>query len=338
MLYPFNYNSDPSGPVIEEITIYKDKPILIKFAEPMLICYDFGTPIHHLIRFSSQNFTLITEPLEMCVLSTTNPAHSLGEFTSFLNYYIEKCNGKKVCINSYIIQKMPYLYQLILQFIPIHNIVTIESNVHYIFSEITFRRNHHFVHSSIPHIPFEVDTNILHFNDLSKIQYSIDCTLVFNKVKEIYHTFKHRYTLSDDPLMIIKTSKEKHSVSIGRAIEYPSDDVIGLIKSKNIKIIEISQFTDIYEYICTIYHAKYLIFSYGGPMCTNRFFCNPLAQIIILCNLHYKPEYDYGENHWHINHAMLAPVKSQHFILDFDNKLTIDNLHTMFSLLASLHK
>lgn len=71
-------------------------------------------------------------------------------------------------------------------------------------------------------------------------------------------------------------------------------------------------------------------------MCTNRFFCNPNANIIVLGNLHYKYEYDYNnetKNYWHIRHAMLSPVKSQHFLLDFENYLSIENINKVISLL-----
>lgn len=327
--YPFNFTGDSSGPKISEITDYINKTIYVSLVKPCFIIYEIG----------NSSTIQINEPIEMLVLSTTNPAHSLGEFTSFLEYYTSSKNEKKICINTLIIDYMPFLYGLIKQFIPETNILIVKSNTFYNFSNITFRRNHHFVYTTNWNtIPFTKEKNLLRFYDLQTIKntYLVDCTKIFNKIEEIYNTYKHLYTLYDS-IAIIKTTKEKFSVSIHRAIKYPDNSVLSLFKHNNIQFIEISQFKDIYEYICTIYHAKNIVFSYGGPICINRFFCNPTANLIILANLHYQPEYNYGvpNEYWHVRHAMLAPVKSQNFILDFDNELTIKNIEQILSLINS---
>lgn len=323
-VYPFNYNGDPKGPIIGEVTLYNTISLGIVFSMPFHISYKF------LDKYDKK--LAIGEPLEMLVLSTTNPAHSLGEFTSFLEYYLNKQEQLKVCINSYIITKMPYLYGLIEQFIPENKRLIIEGDKVYSFKSITFRRNHHFVYlNNWNTFSFIKSDNILSFHDLQRAKelYVVNCKRIFDKAKEIYETHRHKYSLSDS-IMMIKTSKEKFSVSINRAISYPEERILNKFTEKGIKVVEVSQFNDIFEYICTIYHAKNIIFSYGGPMCTNRFFCNSNANIIVLANTHYKYEYDHD---WHIIHAMLAPVKSQHFILDFDNELNDTNIKQIFPLL-----
>lgn len=331
-VYPFNYNRNLEGPIIGEVTLYNTISLGTVFSMPLFISYKF---------FKKYDTKLaIEEPLEMLVLSTTNPAHSLGEFTSFLEYYLNKKEQLKVCINSYIITKMPYLYGLIKQFIPENKQLIIEGDKVYNFKSIIFRRNHHFVYlNDWNTYSFVTSDNILHFNDLqrAKEQYIVNCNRIFDKTKEIYETHRHKYRLSDS-IMMIKTSKEKFSVTIHRAISYPEERILNQFTEKGIKVVEVSQFNDIFEYICTIYHAKNIIFSYGGPMCTNRFFCNSNANIIVLANTHYKKEYTAGnkecdKQYWHIGHAMLAPVKSQHFILDFDNELNDTNIQQIFALL-----
>jgi len=327
--YPFNYTDDPHGPKITEELAYTNICFNTYFETPYYICYTFNNAVPDPV-------SIIEEPVEMLLLSTTNPAHSLGEFTSFLEYYNSKTSKLKVCINSAIVQKMPYLYQLIQQFIPSESCINIDCNTIYKFHSIIMRRNHHFIYSiNWKNTPYISTNNILHFNNLQP-QYLVNCDQLFNKAKEIYETHKHKYSLADT-LMIIKTTKEKYSVSIHRALEYPTADIIDLLVAHGVKIVEISQFSDIFEYICTIYHAKNIIFSYGGPMCTNRFFCNPAANIIVLANLHYKHEYDthyYPDMYPHLRFSMIAPVKNQHFLLDFDNRLTIENSKQFLSLLV----
>ena len=329
--YPFNYTDDPHGPTITEELVYTNICFNIYFENPYYICYTFNNAMSE-----SASYCDIKEPVEMLLLSTTNPAHSLGEFTSFLEYYNAKTTKLKVCINAVIAEKMPYLYQLIQQFFPSENCIIIVSNTIYHFHSIIMRRNHHFMYSiNWRNIPYISTNNILHFSNLQP-QYLVNCDQLFNKAKEIYETHKHKYSLSDT-LMIIKTTKEKYSVSIHRALEYPTADIIDLLVARGVKIVEISQFSDIFEYICTIYHAKNIIFSYGGPMCTNRFFCNPAANIIVLANLHYKHEYNlhYDPDMYpHLRFSMIAPVKNQHFLLDFDNRLTIENSKQFLSLLV----
>jgi hypothetical protein len=72
-------------------------------------------------------------------------------------------------------------------------------------------------------------------------------------------------------------------------------------------------------------------------MCTNRFFCSPNSNIIVLGNLHYRSEYEYeneSKKYWHLRHSMLTPVKSQHFLLDFENYFTVENIKKVISLLV----
>jgi hypothetical protein len=330
MIYPFNYLHDPKGPPIGEVTIFTNVAIDITFTLPLFISYRISR--------THSNVSSIVEPIEMLVLSTTNPAHSLGEFTSFLEYYRTKKEQPKVCINSTIVTKMPYLYGLISLFIPEDKRLLIDSDTIYTFTSVTFRRNHHFVYlQEWNTFAFTVSDNIMLFNDLRRAKdlYSVNCSRLFEKAKEIYDTHRHRYELYDS-IMMIKTAKEKYSVSPNRALSYPDQNIRTMIADKGIQFVEVSQFRDIYEYICTIYHAKNIVFSYGGPMCINRFFCNPDANIIVLANMHYKHEYEYNnssKDYWHLRHAMLSPVKRQHFILDFDNTLTKDNVTQICSLL-----
>lgn len=333
MKFPFLFH-DGSNELFRKIEEVIEENILLKVENdlPMIISYDIMK--NDIIQNDDNSHIKIEEPVEMMMLSLTNPAHALGEFTCFLEYYTSKETKLKVCINSIIINKMPYLYQFIKLFLTEDQIITIDAYKIYHFNYVIMRRNIHFVHGiNVQFLPIKINNNILVLNDLQHIKYEVNCEKILNKSEEIYNNHKHKYTLSDN-IMIIKTSKEKYTVSLHRSLEYPEPDVLNLLEKNNIQFLEISMFEDIYEYICRIYHAKNIIFSYGGPMCTNRFFCNPHANIIVLGNLHYKNEYHCDANfYWHIRAAMLAPVQRQTFMLDFENRLTIDNTKSIISLL-----
>jgi hypothetical protein len=105
----------------------------------------------------------------------------------------------------------------------------------------------------------------------------------------------------------------------------------------NIQFISMKDFKNIEHYICVLYHAKNIIFSYGGPCCTNRFFCNPESNVIVLCNMHYKPEYggypEKNEYH-HVRHSHLIPVKKQTFLLDLENYIDETNVNKILNLLC----
>ena len=137
--------------------------------------------------------------------------------------------------------------------------------------------------------------------------------------------------------MLVKTNEDKYVFTRNRCIDKMNENVINIINNKNIKIISINNFKDIYEYICVFYHAKNIIVSYGGVACTNRFFCNPNSNIILIANLHYKYEYDYdnlSENYWHLRQSHLFPAKTQKVLLDFDNYIDENNIYKIFNLLV----
>jgi len=315
--YEFMYVQDYG---IREIKEYQHTCLTIGFVEPLFITYLLDT---------NTLPDAIQEPVELLLLSTTNPAHSICEFISFYTYYTSQLLTRKIVINTLITTKMPYLWQLITLFFPHDRFIFIEQGITYSFTSLHTRRNHHFLATSNwDTIPFTLNDNVLKFEDLQTISYFLSCDFLFSKIKEIYEANRHRYTLNDS-IMIIKTTTDKLTVTPHRAIEYPDNDVLDALNAHSIKMVAVTDFADIYEYICTIYHAKKLIFSYGGPMCINRFFCNPEASIVVLANLHYKHEYEYNnqnKNFWHVRHAMLSPVRSQTFLLDVPNELTVETV------------
>jgi capsular polysaccharide biosynthesis protein len=138
--------------------------------------------------------------------------------------------------------------------------------------------------------------------------------------------------------MLIKTSSDKYVFSANRCMNKLDDTIIEEFNKNNIKILSINDFKNIYEYICVFYHAKNIIVSYGGVACTNRFFCNKNANIILIANLHYKYEYEYeydntNQLYWHLRHSHIFPAKKQTVLLEFENNINNNNINDIINLL-----
>ena len=197
---------------------------------------------------------------------------------------------------------------------------------------ITYRCEHFNYTTTWNTIPFTTKNNSLQFNNIQHIKYISDSKFLFTKVKEIYNTYKHLYELYDNVALIKFNTEICSSPSRGFS---PLNDAIKS-SMNHIKFISMKDFKTIFHYICVLYHAKNIIFSYGGPCCTNRFFCNPESNIVVLCNKHYRPEYEYNNDnkmYWHVRHSHLIPVKKQTFLLDFENYIDESNIRLILELI-----
>jgi hypothetical protein len=279
---------------------------------------------------------LIEQPTTILLISTGNSAHSICEIISFLNYYKNTNCTNIIAISEYVLELLPLLYDLIKLFIANDKILLLHKNINYKFNTLTTYRNYHFNYTKCwDKIGFSKNNNILTFNNIEYIlhEFLVDTLFLFDKVKEIYDTYKHEFELFDN-IMLIKTSNDKLSSSISRAMDVPNENIINILQQRNIKFLSIPYFKSIKHFICVLYHAKNAIFSYGGPCCTNRFFCNPKANVIVLAHLHYKHEYSDGKDGWHhIRHSHVYPVNSQSFLLDFDNNINEQNVNDILSLM-----
>jgi len=273
----------------------------------------------------------ITDDIDILFISTMNSAHSISEILSFMNYYN---NNNKIAISEYFIKDLPFLYELLKLFIPTENIIVLYENNNYLFTKLFTYRCEHFNYTSNWYdIPFTIENNSLRFNNIENIKstFLVNSHFLFNKVEEIYNNYKNDYELYDN-IALIKFNNEM--------VTTPSRGFAPLtnnIKNSNtIKFLSMTNFKNIFHYICVIYHAKNIIFSYGGPCCTNRFFCNQESNIVVLCNKHYRAEYEYNndnKNYWHVRHSHLIPVKNQTFLLDFENYIDECNVNDILKLL-----
>ena len=279
---------------------------------------------------------IIHETTTFLLLSTGNSAHTLSEIISFISYYKNKCCTNMIAISEYVPRILPLLFDLIKIFIPLEQIIILYEKNIYKFDMLITYRNHHFNQTdNWDNINFNKCNNQLQFNNIQYIKhnFSINTLFLFDKVEEIYNIHKNHFCLYDN-VMLIKTSNDTLSSSINRAMDVPNDNIKNILINNNIKYLSISDFKNIYEYICVLYHAKNVIVSYGGPCCTNRFFCNHNSNVVVIAHLHYRYEY-HNENqmYWHVRHSHLYPVKKQHFLLDFDNNINENNINNILQLL-----
>lgn len=297
--------------------------------------YIDNAPVPHSI---SKDVCVIESATTILLISTGNSAHSICEIISFLNYYKNTNCTNVIAISEYVLQLLPLLYDLIKLFIDNNKIIILHNNISYKFTTLTTYRNFHFNYTTNWNtVGFSKNNNILTFENIDYIShtFSLDTLFLFDKVKEIYDTFKDEFELFDN-IMLIKTSNDILSSSMYRAMTVPNDNTFDLLQQNNIKFLSIPYFKNIQHYICVLYHAKNAIFSYGGPCCTNRYFCNPNANVVVLAHLHYKHEYEYNNDnqmYWHVRHSHLYPVKRQSFLLDFDNTLNEHNIRDILNLL-----
>jgi hypothetical protein len=288
---------------------------------------------------TDENSAQIDESLTLLLISTTNTAHALGEVTDFIEYYKQHSETiSLVGIAATVKIKNHFLFELICLFIPIEKILILETNTLYKCSRLITYRLYHFNWVSnwqdFEFLEENVDgKNRLTYTPTSTpFHFLCNSDFLFEKVREIYLEHHHKYQLYDK-IMLIKTNKDPNVFSTNRCMAYPSASILDKLKLNNIHFLNIYDLKSIEEYICIFYHAKKLFFSYGGPACTNRFFCNPDAQVTVLCNDHYKSEWHgTNEKYGHIGHSHLFPVKKQICLLGFENYLDDDNLQQVLNI------
>lgn len=330
--YIFNFNGNPKLPKWCEEQNYYNNFIKIDLLNDLLNIYYIDEQVPN-----NNEIIKIEEEIVLFLISTTNSAHSISEIIDFINFY-KKYEHLKVAISEFIPLKLPFLYQLINVFIPENKIKILDKlKIYKINTLITYRNIHFNCLNNWSSISFKKNDNILYFDNLQNIKehFCINTTQFFNKIEEIYNTHKNNYTLYDN-IMLVKTNQDKYVFSKNRCMEKIDVNVIKIITDNNVKILSVNDFKNIYEYICVFYHAKNVIVSYGGVACTNRFFCNPNANVILIANLHYNAEYDYdnlNQMYWHLRHSHIYPVKTQSVLLDFENSINENNICKILDLL-----
>lgn len=330
--YIFNYDGRKDLPQMKEEEIYYNNYVKIDLLNELLMVYYIDEEISN-----CNEVYKIEEDMVLFLISTSNSAHSISEIIDFINFY-KKYENLKIGISEFIPKKLPFLYELIKIFIQEDKIIILNKlNTYKVNKLITYRNVHFNYLNKWNNIEFNEINNILYFNELQTIRenFVVNTLPFFRKIEEIYNEYKDNYCLYDN-IMLVKTNIDKYVFSRKRCMEKIDDNTINIINNNNVKILSINDFSNIYEYICTFYHAKNIIVSYGGIACTNRFFCNPNSNVILIANLHYKSEWDYdnlSKNYWHIRHSHIYPSKTQSVLLDFENDINENNIYKILDLL-----
>lgn len=319
----FNYINVPTQPHTWGSTSTCTKQHIHITKHEHFIVYDFYDPKPFTICHSIKSKLF-------CMISTTNPAHTFSEIMSCIQYY-KKQPGIMIAFSEHIQRYLPHLYELLLLFIPESNVELLLDDHIYYMEDVTLYNPHHFNYViNWSNFPFVMQENRLIFKDLLPI---IDTMLIpmkefQRKMEEIYNTHHSNYLLYDN-IMLLKFDSE-NSTTPDRGFSNLSIEVSELLKKHQIQRINPSQFKNIYEYICVLYHAKNVYFSYGGPCCTNRFFVNPMANVYVLTCKTYQQEYEYNnqnKHYWHVRHSHLCPVPLQVFFLNMNKDITLDEMN-----------
>jgi hypothetical protein len=259
--YIFNYNGNPNLPNYGEENISTDNYAKISLVQDLIVVYYIDqTPDTY------TNIININYNINLLMISTINSAHSMCEIIDFINYY-KSTDHQYVGISDIIINKMPFLYQLIKLFIPDEKIIILRENFIYKINTLITRRNRHFNYiMNWDKISFKKINNILYFDNLIKFNirtnFICDTKFLFDKIEIIYNNHKQNYILYDN-IMLVKTTDDNYVCSKNRCMDKIEIDVQKKIIDNNIKILSINDFRDIYEYICVFYHATNIILSYG---------------------------------------------------------------------------
>jgi hypothetical protein len=282
----------------------------------------------------------INDATTFLLISTINSAHSMCEIISFINYYKNTDCKNKIVVSEYFVEVLALLFDLVKLFIDEDKIIILNKKTIYKFNTLITHRNHHFLRTLNWHkVEFTKNNNILQFNDIEYIPYifSLNTLFLFDKVKEIYETHKNEFELFDN-IMLVKTKDNKNTTSSHRGMDVVDENIHNILKKNNIKFLTIPYFKNVRHMICVLYHSKNAIFSYGGPCCTNRFFCNPKANVIVLAHTHYRYEYETNntqekQDYSHVRKSHLHPVKSLSFLLDFENNINENNVNDILQLI-----
>ena len=301
-IYPFNFTGSLDIPV-GEINELRDV-ILDTFVAP-------NRHIRYLWKDHSKDMQYPGGAIE-CVtgdglilnISSLNSGHALSEITSFLNFYINSDkNFDWVAVPSSFRQSTKFIFALLCQFIPRSKIKIVNHGIKYKFESITLRRNRWFNPVvDWRSIKYTKTNNMVEIHNLHYIlkilQDSVD--LLVNLSNKIYKEESVNYTLSKK-ILALKMSSDQMMVTPDRAI-YMAPSVREIATENGFQIFDIRKITDIEEYICVLYHAKIVIFSYGAIAATNRFFLNADCTVILLANKRLKSEYDHGNELCHPLH------------------------------------
>ena len=330
--YPFNYNGAPSPP-LREINDISGMSLKVDVVEHFLTYHFHPSPAeaHH------GQVESIDCPLMVLALSTSNAGHAMSEIISFINFVRQTPAEIKIGVSEAFMIKLPLIFEFVQRLYESDRIIVLRRNTVYHLRRAWIRRENHFNAScNWMDLDYESDDNVLCFRHLDEhIKFDDDPYIVQEQAHRIYEQCRDRYTLHDR-VMLLKTVDSRNLTTPGRALLL--DNVYkAKIAESGFHLASIEQFSCIEEYICTLYHARQLVLSYGSTTCTNRFFVKPACDVIVIANQAYQFEYEYPVStgaHWHVRHSHLLPVRRQRVIIGHNNVFTENDVDNLLRLAA----
>jgi len=311
--YPF-ISGDPL-PLVGEIHTFNNAQARITLINDQLYLYQvsqtnplqYGTP-----RAFFDGTTLL-----FCTVGP-NPGHFLSEVISFAEFYANIGCPVRVAIPQTIEERLPLMYQILKGLCPGIRIIPLVDSTSYGFERLVTRRNRWFTFlKTWQDITYTQTNNILRFANLQSILTSHSEPLErIQNYAAIISADNCHVVNGPKKIFVVKTSVDANLISRNRGL-FIDSKARSLAENNDFKFISVTGFKDHVEYLCTLRAATHVIFSYGAVTCSNRFFLNPDAVIVLLANKSYSGEYTIGDTHWHIRHSHLCPVRSQSVILDF---------------------
>ena len=321
--YPFNLNGQLE-PACGEVHAFDNAKARIRLVDN----------IHYFYQVSQGTFSP-REPAAATFEGTTvlfccaspNAGHLLSEIISFAEFYMNLGRSVRVAVPATLRERTPLIFQILREICPGMRLALLHDNTVYGFERLVTRRNSHFVMlKNWDEYKYKAIDGILHFEDLHSIIKShsepLDRLMHFthNTYSDNKHTIGH-----SKKIIVIKKSDDKYSLSPGRGL-FVDDEAIRLAEARGFEFINIAEFSDCLEYVCTMRRATHVIFSYGAITCCNRFFLGKDAAVILLANSSYSKEYNSGCDYSHIRYSHLCPVKTQRVILDVPAHIAEDNM------------
>jgi hypothetical protein len=320
----YQYNAGPSAPIGE-----------VNVLENVLASYSFDE--HYLLSLklseeSPDNPKIddkFEAPVLMFCLHVLNAAHMLSHVISFVNFYLAiaretplALSGLRVAIPGEVHQRIPLVFEILQRLLPGATFVLLETNKSYLFRQLVLRRNTLFTAlSNWGLLQWTLSFNVLTFKDLSWIRpeffSSDDVSPLLNLTNNAYAQNQHRAALHEK-IIVFKLASGAYMHTPQRAITLTTG-AENLAVACGFKFVEPSSFDSTDEYLATMFAAQLVILSYGGSTCTNRFFLNPKANVLVVAHESYRSEWDpgpYGHDLFHICHSHVCPVSKQRVMLN----------------------
>lgn len=318
-------------------------PRLVEMAETFMsfrmvelfICYLF---VDKSDKDKIDEYVEIDDDVIILNLSTINSGHSLDEAVSFVSFYKEFGGGTKVGINTFILDHLPHVYQFVRKFIEDENIIILDKNKKYFIKRAYMRRNTHYNYvknwKSIPYTE-KADQLTFQASATASLDFVDSPSLLQTMSHDIWRANHGRFAESDI-VMLCKTTDESLAATPKRAMYLSSERRDHLINA-GIRILSPSQIRSFDEYVSVLHGCRTFITSYGAAACTNRFFVNPAARVVVLANRHYDSEYAGPSDppFRHLRQTHLFPVTEQKFILNHNNEFEDTDIGNLLEMVLN---